>query len=280
MKIKRFIDLCELQVCELLGDLEKSSSESALVSIGIVAQYLILAEQSNALAYLRDLLARRVLALLRSGRLHDYASAKRDHSSSLSAMVRLAASRPDFSIIDRSAVDAIFRGCLMRYEMSSLARLSLDANLAVPLKREEPADPWSRRALATTFLDGRLLHGYYGEGDVLILVRLDALVQERQVDASCFPVRWASVMLYEALQERALAWAATLVSLNGMQGAPPALRTAAIAAVAECVDQSVAIGELIALNLVRPQDEEFAAMAEMGLRLQASIACIRCIESE
>ncbi|NYF35686.1 hypothetical protein [Stenotrophomonas sp. JAI102] len=274
------IDLCEAQARELFDELAENQCESALASAGVVAQYLILAERSNVLACLRDQVARRALALLRAGRLHDYASAKRDHSSALSAMVRLAASQPGFNFADRRAVDAIFHSCLARCEMSPLARLSLDANLAVPLGRGEPADPWSVRALASTLLDRRLLHGYYGEGDILTLVRLDALVQERLVDASCFPVRWASVMLYESLLEGAVAWVATLGSLDGMQSAPPALRAAAGAAVVEYVDQAVATGQLIALHPARPQDEEFAAMAEKGLRLQASIACVRCIESE
>jgi len=280
MGILSLIDLCELRTRELHDALAKDHCESALVSVGVVAQYLILSERSNSLACLRELVATRVLALLRTGRLHDYASAKRDHSSSLSAMVRLAASRPDFNMSDRRAVEGIFNGCLARCEMSPLARLSLDSNLAAPLGREEPADPWSKRALASTFLDSRLLHGYYGEGDILTLVRLDALIQELVVDAGCFPVRWASVMLYEALREGAIAWVATLGSLNGMQGAPPALRAAMRVAVLAYVNRSVATAELIPLQPARAQDEEFAAMAQIGLRLQASIACIRCIESE
>ncbi|WP_164271746.1 hypothetical protein [Stenotrophomonas sp. B1-1] len=280
MGILSLVDLCELQSRELLDDLGEHHCESVLASVGVVAQYLILAGRSDALVRLRELFAARVLILLRNGRLHDYASAKRDHSSSLSAMVRLAASRPDFSLLDRRAVDAIFHGCLARCEMSPLARLSLDANLASPLGRDEPPDPWSKRAVASTVLDSRLLHGYYGEGDILTLVRLDALVQERVVDAGCFPVRWGSVMLYEALREGAVAWVATLRSLAGMLGAPPALRAAAYAAVVACVNHSARTGELVPLQQARPQDEEFAAMAQLGLRLQASIACIRCMESE
>jgi hypothetical protein len=280
MGIMSLIDLCEVQAHELLDELADHHRESSLASAGVVAQYLILAERSNVLVSLRDQVAGRALALLRAGRLHDYASAKRDHSSALSAMVRLAASQPGFDVADRRLVNAIFHSRLERCEMSPLARMSLDANLAVPMGRSVPAEPWGARALAGTFLDRRLLHGYYGEGDILTLVRLDALVQERLVDASCFPVRWGSLMLYESLLEGAVTWVAVLSSLEGMQGAPPALRTAAGTAVVECVDQAVATGQLVALQPARPQDEEFAALAEKGLRLQASIACLRYIESE